>query len=141
MRPDDFLVQAGRLAAQSRNDAADARTAISRAYYGAYHLVREFLIGLNFAVGKDHDLHKPLLATRHASGIKAARFLSQLYESRRRADYELTNAECERQEVAQVSVEYADRLKALLLQMQAEPLRSEIVAGLEAYKQLLNRLP
>jgi hypothetical protein len=141
MKPDAFLVQAGRLAAQSRTDPANARTAISRAYYGAYHLVRFFLVELNFAVGKDHDLHKPLLASRQSSAIEAGKLLSYLYKSRRRADYELVNTGCEQQEVAQVAVERAERLKGLLLQLEVEPIRSEIVAGLEAYKQQLqNRI-
>jgi hypothetical protein len=137
MKPDAFLVQAGRLAAQARTDPANARTAASRAYYGAYHLVRLFLMEMNFPVGKDHDLHKPLLATRHAIGIDAARYLSRLYDFRRRADYELLNTDSERQESAQLAVENAERLAFLLLQMKAEPLRAEIVAGLEAYKQQL----
>ncbi|WP_254512636.1 HEPN domain-containing protein [Anatilimnocola floriformis] len=141
MKPEAFLAQAGKLAAHSQNDAANARTATSRAYYCAFHLVRLFLAELNFPAGKDHDLHKPLMASRNPIGIEAARYLSHLYESRRRADYELTNVGCETQEVAQNSVERAERIKSLLLQMQAEPPRTEIAAGLHTYQQQLpNRI-
>jgi uncharacterized protein (UPF0332 family) len=135
MKPDKFITLAGKLAAQSKSEPAAARTATSRAYYGAFHLVRAHLLSLEAVVGKDHDLHKPLMATRIPLAVEAGRLLSMLYEDRRRADYELANLHCESQTLAQISVEQAERLKALLTQFDAEPLRGEIKAAIETYQQ------
>lgn len=137
MKAENFIVLAGKLAAQATADPANARTATSRAYYGAFHLVRLYLNSLNFAVGKDHDLHKPLMATRHPLAMEAGRLLANLYEDRRRADYELTNVNCEHQIVAQVSVEQATRLKSLLQQLDQDPLRSEVKLAIEKYQEQL----
>ena len=55
---DDFIALAGRLASSSNADPVALRTAISRAYYGAYHLAYQFLTGLAVAPGEEHNLHR-----------------------------------------------------------------------------------
>jgi uncharacterized protein (UPF0332 family) len=39
----DFIALAGKLAASPNADGATVRTAVSRAYYGAFHLTKAFL--------------------------------------------------------------------------------------------------
>jgi hypothetical protein len=46
MDPHDFLLLAARLSNSS--DQADLRTAVSRAYYAAFHVARDFLTALGF---------------------------------------------------------------------------------------------
>ena len=84
MKPVEFIALTGTLSVQS--EKSRIRTSISRAYYGAFHLVTEFLTGIGFNPGKDHDLHKPLLASKNPLAMDAGRILADLYEDRRRAD-------------------------------------------------------
>lgn len=133
MKPVEFITLAGTLSVQA--DKARIRTAISRAYYGAFHLVTEFLVGLGFSTGKDHDFHKPLLASKHPLAMDAARILADLYDDRRRADYRLADSDIEEQLRAMRCVELARRIESLLLQCNAEPARSSIKTAIDAYQQ------
>lgn len=133
MKATDFIALAGTLSVQP--ETARLRTSISRAYYGAFHLATEFLAGLGFNVGKDHDLHKPLLASKHPLAMDAGRSLSDLYEFRRRADYRLADPDVEQQSRAMRCVELAKRVESILLQCNAEPARAEIKSAIDAYQQ------
>ena len=44
----EFIALAGKLVAVPAADEATYRTAISRAYYGAFHVARSFLVELGF---------------------------------------------------------------------------------------------
>lgn len=48
MTGDDFIQFAGKIAVLPSSDAAALRTAVSRAYYGAFHLAKELLRDLGF---------------------------------------------------------------------------------------------
>jgi hypothetical protein len=64
MTGDDFLALAGKLLANSPNPSeAVCRTAISRAYYGAFHLGRAFLKELGVKFGRDHGRYCQILWT------------------------------------------------------------------------------
>ncbi len=133
MKPAEFIALAGTLSLQL--ETPRVRTSISRAYYGAFHLATEFLADLGMSAGKDHDLHRPLLASRHPLAVEAGNYLSDLYDFRRRADYRLGDAEVEQQARAMYCVERARRIESLLKQCSAEPVRSEIKAAIETYQQ------
>lgn len=135
MNPANFISLAGTLATQS--DAARMRTSISRAYYGAFHLTLEFLASLEVTCGKEHDLHKPLLASGHTLARTAGVLLSELYDFRRRADYRLADSEVELQTRAMFCCERARQIESLLLQCRNEPARSEIKIAIENYLQHL----
>jgi uncharacterized protein (UPF0332 family) len=57
MNPDDFISLAGKLAANANADEATYRTAVSRAYYGAFHLAATFLAELGFAAPRMANVH------------------------------------------------------------------------------------
>ncbi|QDU30856.1 hypothetical protein ETAA8_60050 [Anatilimnocola aggregata] len=133
MKPVEFIALAGTLSVQT--EKARIRTSISRAYYGAFHLVTEFLSGIGFNTGKDHDLHKPLLASKHPLAMDAARILADLYDDRRRADYRLADTAIEEQIRAMRCVELARYVESLLQQCNAEPARSEIKVAIDSYQQ------
>ena len=133
MKPVEFIALAGTLSVQP--EKARIRTSISRAYYGAFHLVTEFLTGIGYSPGKDHDLHKPLLASKNPLAMDAGRILADLYEDRRRADYRLADSDIEEQRRAMRCVELARRLESLLLLCTVEPARAEIKAGIVAYQE------
>jgi uncharacterized protein (UPF0332 family) len=93
--PNDLLLQADRLLAA--NTEVDRRTAVSRAYYGAYHVAREFLTQrCGVVLSKGADVHRAMQLCLQNSqndllrdaGIR----LESLRTERNRADYDLTDS-------------------------------------------------
>jgi uncharacterized protein (UPF0332 family) len=86
----DFLLLATRLAAGSSE--ADWRTAVSRAYYAAFHVARRLLADLQFAVPRADRAHQYLVFRLSNSGEaaveQAGRDLETLRRLRNRADYD-----------------------------------------------------
>ena len=46
MTGDKFISLAGKVASGTQSDEATCRTAVSRAYYGAFHVAKDFLTSL-----------------------------------------------------------------------------------------------
>src|SRR5206468_7212368 len=88
----DLLLLAARLAAGTTE--ADWRTAISRAYYAAFHVARRLLADLNFTVPRADRAHQYLafrLSNCGESAVEqAGRDLETLRRLRNRADYDDT---------------------------------------------------
>lgn len=86
----DFLALASRLAAGPTE--ADWRSAVSRAYYAAFHVARELLAGLNFTVPRADRAHQYLVFRLSNAGEptveSAGRDLDTLRRLRNRADYD-----------------------------------------------------
>jgi uncharacterized protein (UPF0332 family) len=87
----DFLALATRLAAAT--DEPEWRTAISRAYYAAFHVARELLSHLGFVVPVDEKAHNYLYFRLNNCGnaliITAASNLYALRRLRNGADYDM----------------------------------------------------
>jgi uncharacterized protein (UPF0332 family) len=87
----DFLAVANALAAGPTE--AEWRSAISRAYYAAFHTAREFLIRLRFRVPAGEQAHAYLWLRLSNTGDPAAdsigRLLRDLRGRRNNADYDL----------------------------------------------------
>src|SRR5690242_19929577 len=95
----DFLSLAQTLAAGRAE--VEWRSAASRAYYAAFHVVRDLFRGLGFAVPRADAAHK-YLALRlqncgHAHLEQAGRDLDNLRILRNTADYDLSPAFSQRQ--------------------------------------------
>jgi uncharacterized protein (UPF0332 family) len=88
----DFLPLATRLAAGS--EEADWRTAISRAYYAAFHVSRDLLFQLGFVVPPDEKAHNFLYVRLNNCGNTAigttAGNLHALRRLRNAADYDMS---------------------------------------------------
>jgi uncharacterized protein (UPF0332 family) len=84
-----FIALAGKLAAEE----ATYRTAVSRAYYGAFHVARSFLVELGFEPLSNANVHAFARHYLNGSGIAqaclAAGELGDLQTARNRADYRL----------------------------------------------------
>ena len=116
MDPRDFLQVAGRLTLASGSTAADYRTAISRAYYGVYHLARQLLNDrLQFFCNVDNE---HLWVQRHYYNcqMKAAkeigRPLGNLHEARKNADYDLDDPGIETSAAARFQLERARAIQS-----------------------------
>src|SRR5437762_1673450 len=95
MTGDDFISLAEKLLANPQDEAA-CRTAISRAYYGAFHLVRAFLIDLGVRLTDKKERHRDVWNCLASSRIDIAKHiatkLAVLHENRVTADYRLDSS-------------------------------------------------
>jgi uncharacterized protein (UPF0332 family) len=87
----DFLTLARKLLAES--DEADWRTAVSRAYYAAFHAAREFFVAMRFRVARSDKAHSYLWLRLQNCGDQllknAGSDLADLRSQRNTADYDL----------------------------------------------------
>src|SRR5688500_14353012 len=103
MDPAEFITLSSKLVAMGR---AGARSAISRAYYGAFHLALEALAEFRVAPaanGRAHNLVPLFLDcadSPHADA--AASSLKDLYTKRIAVDYRLSDADVETLEHAKL---------------------------------------
>ena|SRR5215213_1507096 len=82
-----FLTLADDLAARSGNEAA-ARTAISRAYYAAFHAGRAYLSRVNILAEVSGRAHWQLRQVLEAHDPAISETLTRLHNWRKEADYE-----------------------------------------------------
>lgn len=110
MDPEAFLVLARRLSADGPGPA-ERRTAVSRAYYAAFHEGCKLLRGIQCPVREDKDGHQDLLRLLGNCGVfeveSAASELADLQGSRVAADYRLSYSDIETPGTVQFAVETA----------------------------------
>lgn len=91
MPPRDFLLLAGELS--PRKTEACWRSAASRAYYAAFHVARDFLNSLGFAIRQGDQSHaavyRRMSNTKVADVDQAGNLLIDLRRLRNQADYDL----------------------------------------------------
>src|SRR5439155_22425506 len=97
MTGDEFLKLAGKLFEPYVNGSKPAnealfRAIVGRAYYGSFHLAKEFLEGLGIPTGKHEALPEYLRASNEPSAKRASEMLATLYQFRSDADYKLTDS-------------------------------------------------
>lgn len=106
MEPREFISLAIRLSSSQRE--ADLRSAVSRAYYGAFHVACEFLENCGIQLsGKDlygAEVHKKVRFCLRESGdfdaAKAREKLGSLRDKRNQADYDLKGTQFDGRTVA-----------------------------------------
>lgn len=133
MNGDDFISLAGMLASgTAAYPEARHRTAISRAYYGAFHLAVDALAALGCTIRENHQGHREAITKLRTSGvaeaIRAARLIEELQSMRIRADYRLDYHDAEDKQAALIIVESAHDAVAALEACLNEPIRSQLIA-------------
>ena len=139
MDPLDFISVAIRLANSEKE--ADRRTAVSRAYYGAFHVARRFLIncGLCFSQKETYaaEIHRKvqycLSECGNSDTVKASGHLRSLRDRRNEADYDLESAEFKTTASILASVRLATEIVDVVQRCQSEPLASDIREKVRAY--------
>jgi len=127
MTGDDFLLFASQLLAAGNASEAACRTAISRAYYGAFHLARAFLSDLGVRLGKDHgEIWRRLGSSGIVPAKQAATMLAVLHENRTVDDYDLNSPKPKNEAFASDNVKRAMDVRALLQMCGQEPIRTQI---------------
>lgn len=140
----DFISLAGKLVAANAHDAA-CRTAVSRAYYGVFHLAKDFLTELGFPPPRTANVHvfvqHCLMGSGQSIACTAASLLSDLHAARNRADYQLSNHTIGKQPVAMLCLETAHEIRTSLLKCAQSPTKEQIHAGITTYLRRVSRPP
>lgn len=139
MDPVDFIALAIRLSSSANE--ADLRSAVSRAYYGAFHLARSFLsdCGLRFSAKEMYgaEIHNKVRYCLSESGSADVRFVSRelrtLRRHRNRADYDLESGEFRSPRAVIAMVRVAPQIADAIQRCRAEPRFSEARAKIGAY--------
>jgi uncharacterized protein (UPF0332 family) len=130
----DFLLLANRLAAGPAE--ADWRTAVSRAYYAAFHVAHGLLTDLNFTVPRADRAHQYLVYRLSNSGEavveQAGRDLDTLRRLRNRADYDEFPALTQAQAAA--AVQMTANIIQALDDARREPVRTSILDAMKVYE-------
>ncbi len=112
------------------------RTAVSRAYYAAFHVARELLFALNFRVPHAERAHGCLwlrLANAgHADVQEAGNRLNALRRERNRSDYDAHLTV--RQAMARNHIQRADEIIQALDAAALEPIRTQIADAMKIYE-------
>jgi len=123
----DFLLLARRLAGGASE--AEWRSAVSRAYYAAFHVARSLLSDLKFTVPRADRAHQyqvfRLSNSGEAAVEQAGRDLDTLRRLRNRADYDETPTLPQSQAAAAVQV--AEGILQALDAARTEPTRTQIM--------------
>ncbi len=131
MNGNDFIQLAGRLATSA--EPASLRSAVSRAYYGAFHLAGEFLADIGHPVARNANAHVLVARMLQSSGqpdaVRAGSLLGDLHSDRIKADYRLDDHRVETSAFARLKVESAHAIRSALDQCRQEPARSQIQAS------------
>lgn len=130
----DFLPLATRLAVGATE--AEWRTAVSRAYYAAFHVARQLLEDLGFTVPRGDRAHG-YLWLRLANGgdpqvQKAGMDLSNLRGRRNQADYDL--ARPFRQKITPPLIQIAEQIIQTLDQARQQPTCTQITDAMKVYE-------
>lgn len=138
MDGNDYIRLAGKLAASPSADEATYRTAVSRAYYGAFHVARDFLVELGYSPVRNANVHAFVRQYLHASNLSdactAADELGDLQTLRNRADYKLNDLRVGSQTQAMWAVERSIQVASALAKCRAEKSRESIRQAIAEYE-------
>jgi uncharacterized protein (UPF0332 family) len=140
MIPDDYIALAVRLAAGTME--AEWRTAVSRAYYAAFHAARRLLLDLKFAAPRSDVAHAYLYHRLNNCGElsirQAALDLNDLRQLRNRADYDWHIPFIRQQ--AQSPPATAQAVVQTLDAARQEPTRTQITDAMKLYERTVLRV-
>ncbi len=139
MTGDEFVACADRLARSSAE--ADLRSAVSRAYFGAFHAARSLLQESGVRLPKTEQVHVKvgfcLQDCGEANAGHAGQQLEVLRLERRRADYDLDDDRFTDGQKARSEVARARGILAALGQCRIAPAAAEFKAKVRAQAKLL----
>ena len=139
MNPRNFHTQAQKVVVLAGEE--DWRSAVSRAYYAAFHVVRVFMEGLGFAVPQADRAHGYLWLRLQNCGAPSmeqqGRDLQELRRQRNSADYDMNRVY--RQTDAHREV---GRAAAMILFFDAvvEPTRTQVMNQMKDYERVVLRV-
>jgi uncharacterized protein (UPF0332 family) len=143
MRSDDFIALAIELAAGGTE--ARFRTAVGRAYYGAFHFAKDVLAHAGISMPDTAEAHRKIQLCLKESGVDVARRAGEKLEflrgRRNRADYDLGAADFRSRQTAESLIGVAQNLIAALGTVRSEPAWPAFRTNVRAYASQILRLP
>lgn len=138
MRGEEFVEIAGKIASLDLGSAG-ARTAVSRAYYGAFHLAQQMIVeltGIHLKSGSAHGIVPQCLQeSNEQDAVQAGRLLSDLHSERVKADYRLDDPAAETAAYARRNVE-----RAVEIQSRIDSFRQRCLSDATATQALKERI-
>jgi uncharacterized protein (UPF0332 family) len=146
MDPRDFITLAIKLS-NSANEG-ERRTAVNRAYFGAFHLAREFLEDCGIVFSRKEldgaEIHRKVrfcLSESHdADGIFAGDKLRSLRQQRNEADYDLKSMRFRISREVAASIRAAQEIDDALRRCRAEPGFTDVREKIRVYASDVLRL-
>ncbi|MEX2316967.1 MAG: hypothetical protein WD669_07440 [Pirellulales bacterium] len=133
MKGEDYISYAGHLVAKpaGSHTVCQYRTAISRAYYGAYHLAAAALGQMGKHIQENATGHRETIVALDKSGVSdavdAARLIGDLQSARIKADYHLGQDRYFTEANVMLNLEDAHNLMTSIGKCLQEPARSQII--------------
>lgn len=138
MNGEEFLTLATELASGATE--SHYRSAVSRAYYGAFHIARRLLKDVGVHLPKGEQVHAKatyyLQDCGEANAGEAADDLETLRNERNRADYDLDRTVYQ-QRVAETQVRKAQQIAAALQKCRSGPDSADFRAKVRTHAKLL----
>jgi hypothetical protein len=142
MNAEEFLDLAVKLS--GRPTEAERRTAVSRAYYGAFHVALALVsdkCGVTLPIDEAHKkICFCLKGSKHALAEAAGRQLDSLRTARRIADYELTNPQPANARWASIQIGLMQQAVDNLAACSRPSAVDEVAAGVRRYARDVLRL-
>lgn len=139
MVPNEFISVATQLLAG--DGEGRLRSAVIRAYYGAFHLARQFIVDCGVVVPIDGLVHRNvrwcLANSAEPPLINAARELDSLRKVRNEADYELASTRFTHHNNARNDVQSAVEIAMLLSPYGTLDERNRVAPKIKAYAAML----
>jgi uncharacterized protein (UPF0332 family) len=137
----EYIDFAAKIAA-TYSDAASCRSAVSRAYYGAFHLAKSFLERIESRPPRNANAHvfvqQRLTNCGHPQAAAAGFLLADLHADRLNADYNLDKRQVESVAYARTGVETARRIQLLLEACEGDEAHDQVKAGIDAYERRIS---
>jgi len=117
---------------------AEFRSAISRAYYAAFHFGLDSLKKMGFPIAQNQDSHQAVYRhlnnSRDGELVKAASMMNDLRTRRNHADYELDRTDVEKQKNAKMLVRQSARLIEIIEKRCNSESRPQIIEAIQDWK-------
>jgi uncharacterized protein (UPF0332 family) len=143
MNGDAFFLLASQWVSPDKSSVSEplCRSAVSRAYYGVFHIARSLLnqMGFMFKNENEHDrIPQDLMNCGDDDAFEAGRLLGDLRSERNSADYDIEDPQYGKLEYARMQVATALDIKGILSALSREPKREAVRKGIKAYRRIRN---
>ena len=137
----EYIDFAAKIAA-TYSSAAGCRSAISRAYYGAFHLAKTFLAELGSRPPRNANVHvfvqHRLANCGHARAVEAGRILTNLHRTESTPTTIWRKASVEDASYAKSRVVAARQVQRSIEDCSRDDARREIIAGIAEYERKIS---
>ena len=143
MNGDAFFLLASQWVSPEKSSVSEAlcRSAVSRAYYGVFHIARRLLneMGFTFKNENEHErIPQDLMNCRDGEAYEAGRMLGDLRTERNRADYEIDDPQYGKLQYARTQIATALDIKVILSAIAQNPKRELVRKGIREYRRIRN---